>query len=124
METQTPPNTSDMMQVTVCINDSYVREYYQDTEAFLTAYGIENWEPNFYYDNIDGRRQLQVYFNEATGIWCGIRDFYNHDADLFASAEPYSFVFEEQERREWENNELDDISIEGCRHFGEYVEEY
>lgn len=126
VETQTTPDISDMMQVTVYINDSYAREYYQDTEAFLSAYGIENRNPDFYYDNIDGRRQLQVYFNEATGLWCGIRDFYNHDADLFANAEPYGFVFEEQVRREWGDDELElnDISIEGCRLFCEYVKEY
>lgn len=123
-ETEAPPDTSHMMQVTVSVNDSYVREYYQDAEAFLAAYGIEDREPDFYYDNIDGRCQLQVYFNEATGLWCGIRDFYNHDADLFASAEPYGFVFEEQERREWDKDELDDISIDGCRLFCESVKEY
>lgn len=124
IETETEPDTSDMMQVTVYVNGKYAREYYQDTEAFLAAYGIENQEPDFYYDNIDERRQLEVYYNEVTGLWCGIRDFYNHDADLFASAEPYGFVFEEQERREWADDELNDISIDGCRLFCKYVKEY
>lgn len=123
-ETETIIDNSDMMQVTVYVNDSCVREYYQDAEAFLAVYGVENREPDFYYDNIDGQHQLEVYFNDVTGLWCGIRDFYNHDEDLFASAAPYGFVFEEQERREWDNDELYDISIDRCRLFCEYVEEY
>lgn len=123
-EAETILDTSGRMQVTVYIDSSFGREFYQDKEAFLAAYGIADKEPDFYYDNIDGRRQLEVYFNDAAGIWCGIRDFYNHDEDLFASNEPYGFVFEEQERREWDNNELYDITIDGCRLFCKDVEEY
>lgn len=123
-ETETTIDASDRMQITISANNSIVREYYQDTEAFLAAYGIENRDPDFYYDNIDGRRQLEVYFNDATGLWCGIRDFYDHDEDLFASDKPYGFVFEEQECREWDRDELYDISIDGCRLFCESVEEY
>lgn len=123
-EKKTIGDTSDMIQVTVDINGRYEREYYQSLETFLSVYGIENQKPDFVYDNIDGRRQLELYFNEDLGIWCGIRDFYNHDADLFASSKPYGFIFEEQEPREWDASELNDISIDGCRIFCQHVKEY
>lgn len=107
-------DTSHMVQVTVDKDGIGTREYYGDIDDFLAAYGMENQEPDFWYDNLDGRRQMALYFNEETGIWCGVRDFYNHDASLFAREEPYGFVFERMEQKAWSAPEIEDISIEEC----------
>lgn len=65
--------------------------WYVDEEAFLSQFGFGESAP-FYEYALDGRTLLVLYYDEATGLGCGLR-YYQRDPDEWATSGVYGFSF-------------------------------
>lgn len=65
--------------------------WYVDEEAFLSQFGFEESVP-FYEYALDGSTQLVLYYDEATGLGCGLR-YYQRNPDEWETSGVYGFSF-------------------------------
>lgn len=65
--------------------------WYVDEEAFLSQYGFEESTPLYEYV-LDGSTWLVLYYDEETGLGCGLR-YYQRNPNEWATSGVYGFSF-------------------------------
>lgn len=81
-------------------------ETYANKQEFLSHYGFDNEEEPFYqcYDVL-GNLMIELYFDEETGIGCGIHYDIFYNSDLEKQAAMSGFSFNSVENEKWTNPE-------------------
>lgn len=67
-------------------------EWYVKEQDFLSRYGFGESDPFYEYALPDGSMRLVLYYDEATGLGCGLR-YYQRDPDEWATSGVYGFSF-------------------------------
>lgn len=67
-------------------------EWYMEEQDFLSQYGFGESDPFYEYALPDGSMRLVLYYDEATGLGCGLR-YYQRDPDEWTTSGIYGFSF-------------------------------
>lgn len=67
-------------------------EWYVEEQDFLSQYGFGESDPFYEYALPDGSMRLVLYYDEATGLGCGLR-YYQRDPDEWTTSGVYGFSF-------------------------------
>lgn len=59
--------------------------WYMDVDSFLSQYGFAESTPFYEYALPDGNIRLTLYYDEKTGLGCGIRHFERDPSDIMTS---------------------------------------
>lgn len=66
--------------------------WYVEEQDFLSQYGFGESDPFYEYALPDGSMRLVLYYDEATGLGCGLR-YYQRDPDEWTTSGVYGFSF-------------------------------
>ncbi len=66
--------------------------WYVEEQDFLSQYGFGESDPFYEYALPDGSMRLVLYYDEATGLGCGLR-YYQRDPDEWTTSGIYGFSF-------------------------------
>lgn len=98
--------------------------WYMDEASFLSQYGFAESTPFYEYTLPDGSIRLILYYDEQTGLGCGIRYFERDPSDIVTSGiYGFSFVGMTDEADLWSDGlSVDYTKFESC--YGETGSDY
>lgn len=90
--------------------------WYADEQSFLSQYGFEESKPFYEYVMPDGSVRLVLYYDEQTGLGCGIRYFERDPSDMMTSGLcGFTFVGTADETDLWSDGlSVDYTKFESC----------
>lgn len=114
------PNSEEMVHegVYVYVDQNPYGEdnfWYVDENAFLSQYGFGESAPFYEYALSDDSVRLVLYYDEATGLGCGLR-YYQRDPDEWTTSGVYGFSFMGLEETDlWTDRlDVDYTKFESC----------
>lgn len=90
--------------------------WYVDEQSFLSQYGFWGSTPFYEYVLPDGSIRLILYYDEQTGLGCGLRYFQRDPSDMMTSGK-YGFSFQgtaDETDLWWDGLSIDYTKFESC----------
>lgn len=90
--------------------------WYMDEDSFLSQYGFAESTPFYEYALPDGNIRLTLYYDEKTGLGCGIRHFERDPSDIMTSGLcGFTFVgMSDETGNLWGGLSVDYTKFESC----------
>lgn len=82
-------------------NEKFENRTYDSREEFLADFGFKDAEPFYEYTDINQDLLLELYFDEQTGLGCGLYHSYDYNYELEEVVNSRGFVFHHVKTEEW-----------------------